>query len=282
MFLFSILVAGSFALGALVANDITPSALTAVRMVLAAALLGVAAAVSAPLSRRSLDAPWRYLVLGGLFALFLVTMFEGLKTAPPVSIVSMFTLTPLIAAGFALVVLRQGTPLRTLVALLIGAAGALWVIFRGDVRALLALNVGRGEAIFFWGVVAYALHAPLVPRLNRGEPPLAFGFGVIAAGAVLLCLWAVPDIAATDWRGLPPRVWLVLVYVAVFATAGSFILLQFASRRLPAAKVMAYTYLTPSWVLVWQAILGNPPPPKLVLVGVALTVLALGLLLKRD
>jgi hypothetical protein len=31
-------------------------------------------------------APWRYLLLGGLFAVYFVTMFEGLKTAPPVSV----------------------------------------------------------------------------------------------------------------------------------------------------------------------------------------------------
>jgi hypothetical protein len=30
-------------------------------------------------------APWRYLVLAGLFAVYFVLMFEGLKTAPAVS-----------------------------------------------------------------------------------------------------------------------------------------------------------------------------------------------------
>ena len=29
-------------------------------------------------------APWRYLILGGLFAGYFVLMFEGLKTAHPV------------------------------------------------------------------------------------------------------------------------------------------------------------------------------------------------------
>jgi hypothetical protein len=51
--------------------------------------------------------------------------------------------------------------------------------------------------------------------------------------------------------------------------------------RLPAAKVMAYTYLTPSWVLCWEAALGKPLPPVLILAGIALTVLALVLLLKE-
>ena len=44
----------------------------------------------------------------------------------------------------------------------------------------------------------------------------------------------------------------VLLYLVVFASAATLVLLQFASMRLPAAKVMAYTYLTPTWVIAWE------------------------------
>ena len=44
---------------------------------------------------------------------------------------------------------------------------------------------------------------------------------------------------------------------------------------------MAYTYLTPSWVLVWELALGQPIPPVLVLAGVALSFGAVALLLKE-
>jgi drug/metabolite transporter (DMT)-like permease len=77
-------------------------------------------------------------------------------------------------------------------------------------------------------------------------------------------------------------VWVTILYTSVFASALTFLLLQYASLRLPSAKVMAYTYLTPSWVILWEMALGRPLPPVLILVGVALTVIALGLLLKDD
>ena len=73
-----------------------------------------------------------------------------------------------------------------------------------------------------------------------------------------------------------------LGYIAVFASAATFVLLQYASLRLPSAKVMAYTYLTPSWVIGWEILLGRGAPPALVLVGVVLTVVALVLLLQED
>ena len=62
----------------------------------------------------------------------------------------------------------------------------------------------------------------------------------------------------------------------------TFVLLQFASLRLPAAKVMAYTYLVPSWVILWEIALGRSAPPAMILVGVGLTVVAVLLLLREE
>lgn len=282
MLAFSALVAGSFSLGTMAAPHIDPAALTVPRFALAGALVGVAAFASGKVQRSAWRAPWRYLVLGGLLAIYFVLMFEGLKTAAPVPAAAVFTLTPVMAAGFGWLLLRQRLTARMALALVIGAAGAVWVIFRGDPAAILRLQIGRGEAIYFWGCLAHAIYAPMVRRLNRGEPAVVFTFGMMVAGLGLLTLYGWRAVLETDWPALPAIVWICLVYVAVAASAMTFVLLQFATLRLPAAKVMAYTYLVPSWVLLWEIALGRAVPPAQVLIGVALTMGALGLLLKDE
>lgn len=282
MLTFSALVAGSFSLGALVANEIDPTAFNAVRFAVAALCIGLIAKARGQWQSSALHAPWRYAVLGGLFGLYFALMFEGLKTAPPVSAAAVFTLVPLMSAGFAFVLLRQILTPRMALALAIGGVGAIWVIFRADLAAFLAFDIGRGEVIYFVGCIAHAIYTPMVARLNRGEAVIMFTFGTLVAGAVLLSAWSAPTLIAIDWVALPPIVWIGLLYVAVFATAASVVLLQFAALRLPSAKVMAYTYLVPSWVIVWEIGFGNAAPSVLVLVGVALTVLALLLLLRDD
>ncbi|MBY6003127.1 DMT family transporter [Salipiger bermudensis] len=282
MLAFSALVAGSFAMGSLAAPHIAPTALNAVRFVLAALILSAVALASGKVSRASLEAPWRYLVLGGLMIAYFVLMFEGLKTAAPVSMSAVFTLTPLMAAGFGWLLMRQRMTSRMALALAVGAVGALWVIFRGDLGALLAFGVGRGEAVYFVGCAAHAVYAPMVRRLNRGEPALVFTLWTNLAGTVLLLIWGWPALMATDWAALPPIVWITIAYTAIAATAATFVLLQFAALRLPSAKVMAYTYLTPSWVILWTLALGQGVPPATMLVGVALTIAALLLLLKDE
>ena len=282
MLTFSFLVAGSFSLGAMAAPHIAPEALNAIRFVVAGMILYLLVRRSGGIDRGALAAPWRYLVLGGLYAAYFVLMFEGLKTGAPVSMAAVFTLTPLMAAGFGWLIMRQVMTPRMALALAIGGAGALWVIFRADLSALLAFQVGRGEVIYFLGCIFHAIYAPMVPRLNRGERPRVFALGTVVAGGLILSVAGLPAMVATNWMALPTVVWVAIVYTAVFATAGSIMLLQFASLRLPSAKVMAYTYLTPSWVILWETALGRPLPPGLILVGVGLTMVALALLLKDE
>jgi len=280
MLAFSALVAGSFSLGALVANEIAPAALNTARFAIAALVIGTLAAATGKLRRATFAAPWRYVILGTLFAIYFVLMFEGLKTAAAVSSAAVFTLTPVMSAIFGWLLLRQVTTPRMAAALAIGAAGALWVIFRADLAALMAFQVGRGEAIFFWGCMSHALYTPVSRMLNRGEHPLAYTFGMLLAGFCVLLAYGWSDVRATDWGALRPLVWATILYTAIFAGASTFTLLQYATLRLPSAKVMAYTYLTPSWVILWEIALGHGLPPMLVLGGIALTVVALLILLK--
>lgn len=282
MLAFSALVAGSFALGARAADLIAPAAINAARFAIAAAIIGAAALATTGLPRSAARAPWRYLVLGGLFAAYFVLMFEGLKTAQPVSAAAVFTLTPAMAALIAIPLLGQWPRLRTVLALCVGALGALWVIFRGNLGAAMAFDIGRGEVIYFWGCVAHAVYTPMVRRLNRGEPAVVFTFGMLLAGCLILTVYGWSDIRATDWLALPGIVWITLLYIAIFASAATFVLLQFATLRLPSSKVMAYTYLTPSWVIGWELALGGTAPPALAFVGVGLSMIALIALLEPD
>lgn len=282
MLAFSALVAGSFALGVLSANNISPVALNMARFWIAAALLGAFLVLTGQFRRSSLNSFWRYPLLAFPFITYFVLMFEGLKTAPSISAAAVFTLMPMMSAGFGWLLLRQITTWRIFLALLIGAAGAVWVIFRADFTQLLAFDVGKGEVIYFVGCIFHAAYTPMLAKLNRGESAGETAFLVLICGAVMLTIYGWGDMIATDWDNLPQMVWITILYVAVFASAATFTLLQFGAVRLPSSKVMAYTYLTPSWVIAWTLALGQPAPTVWILPGIALTILALLVLLRDD
>lgn len=282
MLAFSALIGGSFSFGGLIANDIAPVVSQAFRFAMAAVVLGVAALATGQLRRADLAAPWRYLMLGALMAIYFVMMFEALKTATPVSTSAVMTLMPIMTAVFSFLILRQTTTRRMVAALAVGAAGALWVIFRGDPAALMTFDVGRGEMIFFVGCIAHALYVPLTRWSNRGEAAVTTSFLVLLATTMLLFAYGWAEILATDYGALRPMVWIALGYLVLGTTAVTFVLVAYASMRLDGAKVLAYTYLTPGWVILWELAFGNGLPGAMVLPGVGLTMLALAMLLKHE
>jgi drug/metabolite transporter (DMT)-like permease len=282
MLLFAFLVAGSFSIGGMAAPHLDAAALNALRFALASALLGGLVLAGPGLPRKALAAPWRYLALGAALAVYFILMFEALAIADPVSTGAVFTLTPVMTAGFGWLLLRQVTTAAMAFALAVGAAGAVWVIFRGDTGAMLAFDIGRGEALFVIGCAGHALYTPLVRRLNRGEPALVFTLLATLAATFLIALAGARSLLTTDYAALPGIVWGAILYLAVFTTALTFLLIRFATLRLPAAKVMAYTYLVPSFVILWEAALGHGLPETAVLPGVAATAAALVILLGRD
>lgn len=280
MLTFSALVSLSFFLGQFVARDLDPSALMAARFALAAlALWGVLlVSGSAPVWR----APWRFLLIGGCMAVYFITMFEALRVTTAVSTAAVFTLTPVMAAGFGWLLLRQSTGLYVLSALAIGAAGALWVIFRAGIDALLRFDIGPGEALFTIGALAHAAVPALSRKTCADVTPLQAAFGTSFGALLVTLVYAAPEVMATPWADLPARVWWVLIYLALGTTAITFFLVQYASTRLPGPKVMAYTYLVPSWVVLWEVTARGLWPVPALLFGIAGTILALVMLLRGD
>lgn len=278
MLLFAVLIAGSFSFGGLAARYMDAEPLTLWRYMLTIAVMAALAfgafRVPAVLPKQA----WRFLLLGGLIAIYMLTMFTALEFTSPIATGAVFTLMPLMSAGFALPVLGQKTRPGVLAGLLIAASGAVWVIFRGDIDAMLSFDIGTGEMIFFLGVICHALYVPLIRRFDRGEPAVAFGFWVTVGATVWLVPPGIRGLLDTDFSSLPLAVYAAVTYLAVVTTAGTFLLLQYASMRLPASKVLGYGYLTPSFIILLEGLLGHGWASLQVAAGALITACGLALM----
>jgi drug/metabolite transporter (DMT)-like permease len=275
--LFAALIAGSFSIGDLAAPHLSPAALNAIRFMIAVAILvAVNRALFGEIPKLP-PAPWRFAILGALMALYFVTMFMALQIAQPVSTGAVFTLIPLMSAGFGWLFLRQATGGLVMLSLLMAGAGAVWVIFRGDLEAILGFQIGLGESIFFFGCMAHAAVAPLNRLFNRGEHGAYFTLCSVTATMLWLVLAGSVDLFTTDWLALPAIVWIAIAYLAVFTTAGTFFLVQYASMRLPASKVLSYGYLTPSFVILIEGVIGHGWVALSVMAGALVTAAALAI-----
>ena len=275
MLLFAALISGSFSFGSLAAREMAAAPLMFIRYIVTIIVMGLTTFVVLRQPLKVPARPWRFLVLGLLLAIYMFTMFKALEFTSPVQTGAVFTLMPLISAVFAFFLLGQKTRPGVLISLIVAAAGAIWVIFHGDLSAILGFDVGRGELIFFIGVVGHALYVPLIRLFDRKEHPVTFGFWVAVGTCFWLMLPALPELPGIDLARLSLQFWLIVAYIAIVTTMGTFLLLQFASMRLPASKVLGYGYLTPTSIIILEALIGNGWTTLSVALGAMVTALGL-------
>ena len=281
MLLFSLCVSVSYILGAMVANDVEPGAITAARFLIGAIVMGALLLFSKNLKKGAFKKPWRFFILGLSIVIYFVLMFEALKTASSLSLAVVFTLTPFIALFFEYF-LKKKVTLKAFLAISLGAMGAIWIIFEGNLQNLITFRIGYGELLFFWGCVGHALYAILIPILNKGENAASQTLGTLSAGFLLLILIFTNDIVETKWLSLSPLAWITIIYLATIATAFTFFLIQFAAKRISASKVMAYTYAVPFWVALGEIIINSSFPDTNIIFGGVIIAFALLMLISDN
>lgn len=279
----TLLVATSFPVVAAIAQGLDSLVMTLLRFALATILIAPIVAWRTGLGWPGLAGLLRYAALSACLVGFFWGMFAALRTTTALNTSTIFTLTPVITAGFAYLMVRERLGTAARLALPVAALGAVWVIFRGDLAALLALELGRGDVIFFGATLALGLYGPLIKLFHRGEPMARMTFWTLATGTAWLILLAGPRLGNIEWSLVPVEVYAGIAYLALFTTMVTFFLFQWSTTIIGPTRAQSYTYVTPALVLGIDLLLGQPAPPAATYPGLVLIVGATFILLRaRD
>lgn len=275
MILFSLLVSTSFTVGVVIASTLDPAPLTFLRFAFAAIIFAAFVLVSGRWRWPSFTESWQSLVLGALVSVYFVAMFEALRLTDALNTGALFCTIPLMTAVVAYAWLGQALRGRQLISLVLAGAGALWVIFDGSLVQLLAFQLGSGELVFLLGCLAYSAYSPAIRWFDAGVSALLISFWTVVAGLLWIGLYGIGPMLATDWSRVPVSTLIAIAYLALFTTVISFFLIQFASTRLPQARVMAYIYLVPVFIVLTEGIAYGTWPGPSVLAGVGVITAAM-------
>ncbi|MDP6564394.1 MAG: DMT family transporter [Alphaproteobacteria bacterium] len=270
-----VLVATSFPVGAAITHGLEPELLTLLRFALATLLFAPYIAWRHGLALPAARTLAGYAAIGACLVAFFWCMFAALRLTSALNAAALFTILPGIAALYAAVLVRERLGRHRLAALILGAVGALWVVFRGEWGLFLSLAFNKGDLIFLAGLFAMGLYTPLVQRFHGKEPAGVMAFWTMATGTVWLLLlnnWAV---FRTAWSAVEIEVLAGIAYLAVFTTIITFFIIQHATLRLGPTRVMSYSYLTPAFVVAIDWALGKGLPTPMTLPGIAIIVAAM-------
>ena len=267
-------IATIFSVGDEIADSMPASVLMTLRF-------GAAALLFAPyiLWRHGIRWPglsglWRYGLLSLLSTIFFWSMFEGLKYTDSLNTSAISTSIPGFTAIYGAILMRERLGRYRSAALLLGLLGTLWVIFRGDPERLFALELNKGDALFFGGCISMGLYAALIPKLHRGEPVAVMSFWIMVMVAAMFTIVANVEFADIAWGRIEDSVWGSLAWLAIGPTMLTFFMIQSTSLVIGATRVQSYSYLIPAFVLVFDWALGRGLPTAMTIPGIIVVLLA--------
>ncbi|PMY67207.1 MULTISPECIES: DMT family transporter [Pseudomonas] len=282
MLLWAMLIAASFFAAARVSQAVDPLLLTGLRLLLSALMFVPALWLNGTLriNRAGLRA---HAMLGLLLAIYFASLFEALRHTSAINTGILFALVPLLTLLFEGLLLSDNPAKNRLLPMLLAAAGAMLLTFRGGgaegMPSLYAVGV------YGVGCLAMAGYSPLSQRLKatslKDRSPAAMTFWNMLFGALFLFAFCLPG---GGWRSavlltLNDSLWLL--YLALFATLATFWLLHRAIGVIAPATVISYIYLSTLFITLfhWFVLGRHPLPGELLgalLVGLGMLALILG------
>ncbi|MEM9063021.1 MAG: DMT family transporter [Pseudomonadota bacterium] len=255
------LVATSFPVVATITAGLDSMLLTFLRFALATLLFAPVVAWRFGLTWPSVRDFVRYAALSIFLVLFFWCMFASLRSTTPLNTAAIFALAPVMTSVVAAVLLRERLGGSARAALPIGAAGAIWVVFRGDLAGFLSLSLGEGDLLFLAGTLSLAIYSTLVKVLHRGEPMARMTFWTMATGTIWLFGLSLPSLSEVEWGTVEVQVFAGIAYLAVFTTIATFVIFQWSTTKIGPTRVVSYTFLNPALVLLIGIGFGDPLPP---------------------
>ncbi len=251
---------GNAVAGRLAVGEVSPMALTALRWIIAVAVLAV-------IARRDLVAAWPVLrprwaslaVFGTMgFTAFNALFYLAAHHTAAVNLGIIQGAIPVVVLIGALVAFR--TPIRgvQVVGVLLTLVGVAVVAARGDPRVLATLAVNAGDLYMLLASVLYALYTLAL----RNRPPVS-GLALFAAMALAACVSSLPlvayEAAVGAFQAPTLKGWLILLYIGLFPSLLSQILFIRGVELIGPGRAGLFVNLVPVFAAILAVgILGEP------------------------
>ncbi len=223
---------------------VSPEGLTMLRLSSAAILFWIALGLFFKRDRIEKGDYWKLVVASLLgMAINQGSVLKGLEFTTPVDAAIITTSGPVLVLLLSAFILRERITAVKLTGIVMGAAGALFLIMQG------ASNFGSGQfsgnVLVFISALSYALYfiwsKPLVEKYG---PITLMAWQFLFASLITAPLFGM-DLVTTDWTAIPAKIWLAIAFILLCATFGAYLCTAFGLKKVKPAPASIYAYLQP-------------------------------------
>lgn len=276
--------AGNSIVGRAVRSEIPPFSLAFGRWVIAVLIVLPLAWPRLRAQWPQVRAGWGWLVVLGVLGVvcFNSFVYSGLHFTSASNALLLQAAIPTFVLLLEFVLFRGRPAWLQALGVAVSTLGVLFIVFRGDWQAVLALRIGgKGDALILCGVACWSFYTVLLRKKPAVDAPvfvfLTFLLGALAlaplagweAAQGLQVHWSLPVLGAFLYVGLFPSVLAFFIYIAATAELGPMRAGQ-AITLMPLFGALLSTLLLGE-VLVAYHLVGM----GLILAGIVLSALAL-------
>lgn len=193
--------------------------------------------------------PWRHVawlagaaLLGVVFNQCLFTV--GLSLTSPINSSIVTTSMPIFAMVLSFFILREPITRMKAGGVLIGCAGAVFLILQSAQSGGKAGNIW-GDLMCMGAQLSFALYLALYNPLVRKYSVVTVNKWMFTWSALFILPFTGGHVAALPWAAISVRTWLEAGFVVVFATFLSYMLSVAGQRVLRPTVVSVYNYIQP-------------------------------------
>lgn len=156
----------------------------------------------------------------------------------------------------AFVAIGEKNNLTKILGLVVGASGALMLIF-GRGNADFGSEHFFGNILLFFNTLFYALYLVIVKPLMSKYSPVTVMRGVFTVGLFVILPFGFTDLTQTEWNKIPLSIYGAIIFVLLGPTFLAYLLNSWGLRHVQTSTVSIYIYSQPVIATVVSAILGQ-------------------------
>ena len=277
------LIALSFIISGKLSGVIDPISLTLYRFVFASLILAPIILLNKKYRSKIAQSVKKALIISLFYSSYFIGLFKALEFTSALNTATLFTLTPLITAIFAIFVFKQHISKVGLITYLVGIVGTCMVVFKGNMELFLSVSLNYGDIIFLLAIIfmaSYSISAKFFYK--EGDEVLTITFLTLLGG----CFWMGLALEILDipleWYKIQGEMFFHMTYLAIGATLFTVYLYQKATVAIGPKNIMAYVYINPAFVALILFVFEGVSISFWSLVGIFISAISTAILLLRE
>lgn len=200
-----------------------------------------------------------WIALCAFFGIFLnqVMFLSGLNLSTPINASIIMTSNPVIVLVFSAIILNELITIRKITGIILGAAGAILLIF---LNAEGKLDFGSdkflGNIFQLINTTAFGFYLILVKRVMKKYKGVTVLKWLYVFGLFYIFPVGLQDFNQIDWSSIPIEIYLSIAYLVIMITVVAYFMNMYALKHVMPSTVSTYIYSQPVVASIFSMILG--------------------------